>query len=105
MPSTRNGWSSSIYERSSIGNRVGRDVHASNPSNESLRQRLLVSMKTGDSRQTMSECRNSYIHNPSAESSAEAMQKPCKGHAKASGGPTMPSRASVGDRDQGRRIA
>jgi hypothetical protein len=24
MPSTRNGWSSSSYEKSSVGNRVGR---------------------------------------------------------------------------------
>lgn len=94
---TRNGWSSSIYKRYSIGNRIGEMSTQTTP-DESLWQRLLVSMGTGDSRQFMGECRFSYIHDFSGGGPAEAT-------AKTSGGPAMPSRASVGDRGQGRRIA
>ena len=68
------------------------------PGDESLWQRLLVSMRTDDSRQFMGECRFSYIHDFSGGVPAEAT-------AKTSGGPTMLSRASVGDRGQGRRVA
>lgn len=61
MPSTRNGWSSSSYEKSNVGNRVERYL-IKQPSDESLRQRLAVSMESGDSRHIMGECRFSYIH-------------------------------------------
>ena len=92
---TRNGWSSSIYKRYSLGNRIGEMSTQATPDDESLWQRLLVSMRTGDSRQFMGECRFSYIHD------SWGGGVPAEATAKASGGPTMPSHASVGDRGQG----
>jgi len=66
-------------------------------------QRLLVSMKTGDTRQTVGDCGFPYIHASSGGVVAKAI---CRGHLqRPAEALPMPSRTSVSDRGQGRRIA